>query len=139
MRSVTPYRAVQPPSIKIVSPVINEAAARLWPAGADPIGARLRLGALERPPVRTVADTSRPPEVTIVGVIADTRNAGLRSDTDPALVMPYSIIAAPQRKEQPVQPRRPKRQNKRWRGRRVPLRDDESRHDPFDWCGAPKR
>jgi len=77
--------------------VINEAAARLWPAGADPIGAHVRLGALERPPLRTVADTSRPPEVTIVGVIADTRNAGLRSDTDPALVMPYSVIAAPQR------------------------------------------
>jgi putative ABC transport system permease protein len=32
-----------------------------------------------------------------VGVIADTRNAGLRSDTDPVVVMPYSIIAAAQR------------------------------------------
>jgi predicted permease len=77
--------------------VINEAAAKLWPAGANPFGARLRLAVLERPPSRTVADTSRPPEVTIVGVIANTRNAGLRSDPDPVVVMPYSIIAAAQR------------------------------------------
>jgi putative ABC transport system permease protein len=77
--------------------VINEAAARLWPAGANPIGTRLHLTALERPPARTVADTSRPPEVMIVGVIAHTRNAGLRSDTDPVVVMPYSIIAPAQR------------------------------------------
>jgi len=77
--------------------VINEAAVKLWPAGENPIGARLRLGALERPPVRTVADTSLPPEVTIVGVIANTRNAGLRADPAPVVVMPYSIIAAVQR------------------------------------------
>jgi putative ABC transport system permease protein len=77
--------------------VINEAAAKLWPAGANPIGARLHLAVLERPPARTVADTSRPPEVTIVGVIANTRNAGLRSEPDPVVVMPYSIIAAAQR------------------------------------------
>jgi len=77
--------------------VINEAAAKLWPAGENPIGARLRLGALERPPARTVADTSRPPEVTIVGVIANTRNAGLRADPTPIVAMPYSVIAAQQR------------------------------------------
>jgi putative ABC transport system permease protein len=74
--------------------VVNEAAAKLWAAGANPIGAQLRLGALERPPSRTVVDTSRPPVVTIVGVIADTRNAGLRSDPEPAVVIPYTIVAA---------------------------------------------
>jgi putative ABC transport system permease protein len=78
--------------------VINEAALKkLWPAGADPIGAQVRLGVLERPPARTVMDTARPPEVTIVGVIADTKNAGLRTDADPVLVMPYSIVAQAQR------------------------------------------
>jgi putative ABC transport system permease protein len=77
--------------------VINEAAAKLWPAGANPIGSPLHLVALERPPSRTVVDTSRPPEVTIVGIIADTRNAGLRSNPEPAVVMPYSIIASAQR------------------------------------------
>ena len=44
-----------------------------------------------------VVDTSRPPEVTIVGVIADTRNAGLRGEPVPVIVMPYTIIAAAQR------------------------------------------
>jgi putative ABC transport system permease protein len=77
--------------------VVNEAAARLWPAGEDPVGARLRLGVLERPPARTLADATEPPEVTIVGVIADTRNAGLRAEPVPAVVMPYAIIAAAQR------------------------------------------
>ena len=58
--------------------VINEAAAKFWPAGENPIGARVRLDVLERPPARTLVDTTRPPEVTIVGVIGDTKNAGLR-------------------------------------------------------------
>jgi len=69
----------------------------LWPAGENPIGARVRLGVLERPPARTLADAAQPPEVTVIGVIANTRNAGLRSEPAPALVMPYSIIASAQR------------------------------------------
>ena len=77
--------------------VINEAAEKLWKTGEDPIGARLRLGVLERLPPRLVADTSRSPEVTIIGVIANTRNAGLRADPTPILVMPYSVIAQTQR------------------------------------------
>jgi predicted permease len=77
--------------------VINEAAEKLWKTGEDPIGARLRLGVLERLPPRVVADTSRSPEVTIIGVIANTRNAGLRADPTPTLVMPYSVIAQTQR------------------------------------------
>ena len=77
--------------------VINEAAVKLWPTGENPIGARLRLGVLERPPARPLADTTRPPEVTIVGVIANTRNAGLRADPTPAVAMPYSIVAQSQR------------------------------------------
>jgi putative ABC transport system permease protein len=77
--------------------VINEAAVKLWPAGESPIGARLRLGVLERPPARTLADTNRPPDVTIIGVIANTRNAGLRADPAPVVVMPYSVLAQVQR------------------------------------------
>ena len=77
--------------------LVNEAAAKLWPAGENPIGARLRLGVLERPPARTLADTTKPPEVTIIGVIANTRNAGLRAEPLPAVILPYSIIASSQR------------------------------------------
>ena len=77
--------------------VINEAAVKLWPAGENPIGARVRLGVLERAPARTLVDANRPADVTIIGVIANTRNAGLHVDPAPALVMPYSIIAPVQR------------------------------------------
>jgi len=77
--------------------VINEAALTLWPAGENPIGSRLRLGVLERPPARTLADGGRPAEVTIIGVIANTRNAGFRSEPLPVVAMPYSVIAPLQR------------------------------------------
>jgi putative ABC transport system permease protein len=77
--------------------VINEAAARLWPAGENPIGARVRLGILERLPPRVLGDTNQPPEVTIIGVMADTRNAGLRADPQPTLAAPYSVVAPLQR------------------------------------------
>jgi putative ABC transport system permease protein len=77
--------------------VINEAAVKLWPAGENPIGARVRLGLLERPPARTLADTSRSPEVTVIGVMANTRNAGLRADPAPVVALPYSVIAQVQR------------------------------------------
>jgi putative ABC transport system permease protein len=73
--------------------VVNEAAAKLWPAGENPIGTRLRLGVLERAPARTLVDTSRPPEVTIVGIVGNTRNAGLRAEPAPAVMIPYTIIA----------------------------------------------
>ena len=76
--------------------VVNEAAAALWPAGQDPVGTRLRLGVLEQPPPGTLIDISRGADVTIVGVIANTRNAGLRSEPAPVVVLPYSIIGAPQ-------------------------------------------
>ena len=76
--------------------VINEAAAALWPAGHDPVGTRLRLEMLEQPPPGTLIDISRGADVTIVGVIANTRNAGLREEPAPVIVLPYSIVGAPQ-------------------------------------------
>ncbi len=77
--------------------VINEAALKLWPAGENPVGARLTLGVLERFPPRTLGDASQPPAVTIIGVMADTRSFGRRTDPLPVLAMPYSIIAPLQR------------------------------------------
>jgi ABC-type antimicrobial peptide transport system permease subunit len=44
-----------------------------------------------------LADSNRPPEITIIGVIGNTRNAGFRADPMPALVMPCSILAPLQR------------------------------------------
>jgi putative ABC transport system permease protein len=73
--------------------LINEAAARFWPAGENPVGARMRLGLLERAPEPGVVDTTLPPEVTIIGMVANTRNAGLREEPVPAILMPYTVIA----------------------------------------------
>ena len=77
--------------------LVNETAARLWPAGENPIGSRVRLGVLEQLPQGILADKTRDPEVTIIGIVADTRNAGFREEPRPALTMPYSIAAPLQR------------------------------------------
>jgi putative ABC transport system permease protein len=78
--------------------VINEAATKLWPAGENPIGRRLKLDALERP---GSPDVLKPPNalpyVTIVGVIGDTRNDDIRSDPTPAVLVPYTLLAPAQR------------------------------------------
>jgi predicted permease len=75
--------------------VINEAAAKLWPAGEDPIGQRFKLGALERPDAP--APPALSPYVTIVGVIANTRNDDIRNDPRPAVFIPYTLLAPTQR------------------------------------------
>jgi len=79
--------------------LINEAARRLWPERADPIGKRIRLSLLEKPPGdRTVLiDAAGSPYVTVVGIIGNVRNAGLRDDVRPAVLVPYTLIAPPQR------------------------------------------
>jgi putative ABC transport system permease protein len=77
--------------------LVNESAARLWPAGESPIGTRVRLAALERPQGQLVLDTTLEPAVTIIGVMADTKNAGFRSEPEPALVVPFTVVGQAQR------------------------------------------
>ena len=78
--------------------VINEAAAKLWPVGDDPIGRRLRLDLLEKPgDAAVLTPTNASPYVTIVGVVANTRNDDLRNDPQPAVLVPYTLLAPPQR------------------------------------------
>jgi putative ABC transport system permease protein len=77
--------------------LINEAAAKLFPPDASAIGRRMRLGALDTPPPRALVDSRRGSEVTIIGVIANTRNAGLKNDPTPAVILPYTLIAPLQR------------------------------------------
>ncbi|MDB6039307.1 MAG: hypothetical protein JWM99_3148 [Verrucomicrobiales bacterium] len=74
--------------------VINEAAARLWPAGENPIGRRLRIEELLR--LRGVA-TNITSNVTIVGIIGNTRNDDLREEAQPTVLIPYTLVAPPQR------------------------------------------
>jgi len=78
--------------------VINEAAAKLWSAGMDPIGRQLKLDLIERPGSPAVlVKAGATPFVTVVGIIADVRNDGLQRDAQPTVVVPYTLIAPPQR------------------------------------------
>lgn len=78
--------------------LINEAASRLWPAGHDPIGKRLKIDLLVKPgPPQVLVPAGSSPDVTIVGVIGDTKNAGLRDATSPAAFVPYTLLAPPSR------------------------------------------
>lgn len=78
--------------------LINEAAAALWTAGDDPIGRRLRVDGLEPPAGSPVLVQGSPsPEVTIVGIVGDTRNDGLQAEPRPAVLVPYTLLAPPQR------------------------------------------
>jgi hypothetical protein len=81
--------------------VINEAALKFWAAGENPLGRRLRLDLLakinpaENPQLRTPTNLS--PYVTVVGVVGNTRNDELRHEPQPAALLPYTLLAPPQR------------------------------------------
>ena len=92
-------RILQPQEVAAAEPValINETAAKLWPAGTSPIGRQIRLGFLEKPPTVLLAPEHRTSAVTVVGIIADTRNAGLSNPPVPAAYIPYTLLAPPTR------------------------------------------
>ncbi len=77
--------------------LINEAAGKLWPAGTSPIGGRVRVSLLEQPPANAPGPAPGPEHrsavVTVVGIIADTRNEGLSNPPAAALYVPYTLIA----------------------------------------------
>jgi putative ABC transport system permease protein len=77
--------------------LINESASKLWPPGTSPIGERVRVTILEKPPAAVPVPGHSSPVVTVVGIIADTRNAGLSNPPEPALYVPYTLLAPPGR------------------------------------------
>ena len=78
--------------------VINEAAAKLWPAGENPVGRHLRLDLLDKPGSPAVlTPTNASAYVTIVGVCGNTRNDDVRNDPQPAVLLPYTLLAPPGR------------------------------------------
>jgi putative ABC transport system permease protein len=94
------------------SALINEAAARLWPAGESPIGRHVQLDIFNRPnsmahgeaaqrlqagPASTSAAPESAPSVTIVGIIANTRNDGISHPPVPAIYIPYTLFSLPGR------------------------------------------
>jgi len=79
--------------------LINESAARLWPAGVDPVGRTMQIDDLAQPPTdpQVLAAPGIAAGVTIVGVIGDTRNDGLVEVPAPAVYLPYTLYAPPDR------------------------------------------
>jgi putative ABC transport system permease protein len=73
--------------------LVNEAASKLWPAGTSPIGGRIRVSLLEKPPANAPGPAHTSGVVTVVGIIADTRNEGLSNPPAPALYVPYTLVA----------------------------------------------
>jgi putative ABC transport system permease protein len=76
--------------------VINEAAAKLWPAGEDPLGRQISVDILKGDG-SVLFPSNSSPEVTVIGVCADTRNDGLTQDAFPAVLVPYTLVAPPDR------------------------------------------
>jgi putative ABC transport system permease protein len=76
--------------------LINETAARLWPAGTDPIGRHLSLDVLANAG-KALLPASPDTGLTVVGILGDFKNNGLRNKPDPAVFVPYTLIAPPSR------------------------------------------
>jgi putative ABC transport system permease protein len=70
--------------------VVNETfASTYFRGGEDPIGHRVKLGALE-----TLADPVREPWFEIVGVVADVTNNGLQDSVQPEVWVPYTVTGS---------------------------------------------
>ena len=73
--------------------LINFTASKLWPAGVNPIGAHVHLDQFEKFPPGLLSAPGLTPVVTIVGILADTRNDGIANPPAPAIYLPYTLIA----------------------------------------------
>ncbi len=88
-------RMLEPDDVRRGDPVvvINEAAAKLWPAGEDPIGTQFQVDLFGKAGGSLLLPPNASSNVTVVGICADTRNNGLASTTLPTVYAPYSLVA----------------------------------------------
>ncbi len=78
--------------------LINMEASKRWPAGQSPIGSRIRLDFLTKSDESFLAPVGRTPDVTIVGIFADTKsNDELGVTAAPLVLIPNSLAAPPSR------------------------------------------
>jgi predicted permease len=73
--------------------LINETASRLWPAGEDPIGSSIRLDLLENPGGQNLTRPGGSPEVTVAGIIGDTKPPGARNSPRATVFVPFTLVA----------------------------------------------
>ena len=69
--------------------VINQATARSYFRGEDPIGQRMRFGSFD-----PVPDYPHNAYFEIIGIVGDVKNSGLRDPVKPEAYIPYSTVAA---------------------------------------------
>jgi putative ABC transport system permease protein len=74
--------------------VINEAALKFWPSGESPIGRRIKLNELasaNQPEPKRPSNAS--PDVTIVGIVGNALNDFQSNEAQPAVMVPYTLLA----------------------------------------------
>jgi predicted permease len=74
--------------------VINEAALKFWPGGENPLGRRLKLtelAATNQPEPQRPPNAS--PDVTIVGIVGNALNDFQSNEAQPAVMVPYTLLA----------------------------------------------
>jgi hypothetical protein len=86
-----PWTETETRSAAHVAVVNASMARRYWPS-ATPIGQRIRLPALKAATAWTLDSPGNDGRVEIVGVVADTPNAGLTEPVSPAVYIPYSLV-----------------------------------------------
>jgi predicted permease len=79
--------------------VINQAAAKLWPAGQDPIGREIQADLMDGKKFPSSVFSPPNPAVnfTVVGICGNTRNNGLTAEPLPTVFIPYSLLSPPER------------------------------------------
>lgn len=79
--------------------LINESAAKLWTDGRTPIGRIIQLNvpAPLRPGPQPAATADGKRNVTIVGIVGDIRENGLRTGARPGVFLPYTLRGGTQR------------------------------------------
>ena len=93
-------RALTEQDVESAEPValVNAAAAKLWPAGESPIGRQIAIPLLAKPQGNLLMPAKGgTPAITVVGILANTKNVDMRSPTAPAVFVPYTLVAPPGR------------------------------------------
>lgn len=78
--------------------MVNQAAARLWRDGRDPLSAQISIDLPKKiNSLGVFVASSATSPFRVVGILADTKNWGLTEPTQPAMYIPYTLVAPPYR------------------------------------------